>query len=76
MIQFFYITMMYAAIRSLEWHIQVFNSSSIHSHSVAFAQSQQVVEARQAVAVIHQRIMEESPNSILIPRYREGHSAG
>jgi len=70
--------MMIAALRSFDRVEKVFNSSSIHSHQRDVVQSQQVAVVRQAIAVIHSRIMEESPNSfpIRLRMYRDGHSAG
>ncbi len=70
--------LMIEAIRSTERPVQVFNSSSIHSHQRNVVQSQQAAVVRQAIAVIHSRIMEESPNSFPERRQalRDGHSAG
>ena len=70
MTEFFIINtlLMILTVRSFESVSQVFNSSSIHSHQRDVVQSQQVAEVRQAIAVIHSRIMEESPNSFLIRR--------
>ncbi len=80
MTEFFIITviLMMLTVRSFDPVAQVFNSSSIHSHQRDVVQSQQVAEVRQAIAVIHSRIMEESPNSFPIRRTigRDGHSAG
>ena len=64
--------------RSYDRDAQVFNSSSIHSHQRDVVQSQQAAVVRQAIAVIHSRIMEESPNSfpVRFAACRDGHSAG
>ena len=59
------ITLMMLTLRSFERVSEFFNSSSIHSHQRDVVHSQQTAVVRQAIAVIHSRIMEESPNSIL-----------
>ena len=80
MIEFFIINavLMILTVRLFEQVSQVFNSSSIHSHQRNVVQSQQAAVVRQAIAVIHSRIMEESPNSFPKRRQalRDGHSAG
>jgi hypothetical protein len=63
MTEIYIILMMIAVILSLEYCIKVFNSSSIHYQPIATPHCQQAVAARQAVAVISNLIMEESPNS-------------
>ena len=72
--EFFIITFlsMMLTVRSYELVKPIFNSSSIHSHQRAVVQSQyftiglsQAAMVSQAIAVIHSRIMEESPNSFL-----------
>lgn len=70
MILLFIITalLMMPAVRSFEQAVQVFNSSSIHSHQRDVVHSQQDAVVRQAIAVIHSRIMEESPNSFPMRR--------
>lgn len=60
--------LMILTLRSFDRVAQVFNSSSIHSHQRDVVQSQQVAVVRQAIAVIHSRIMEESPNSFPVCR--------
>lgn len=60
--------LMIETLRSFERVCQVFNSSSIHSRQRDVVQSQQDAVVRQAIAVIHSRIMEESPNSFPIRR--------
>jgi len=62
------ITMMMLTFRSFEPVATVFNSSSIHSHQRDVVHSQQAAVVRQAIAVIHSRIMEESPNSFPMRR--------
>jgi hypothetical protein len=76
MTEFFIITviLMMLTVRSFESVNLIFNSSSIQSHQRAVVQHQcwfiglsQAVMVSQAIAVIHSRIMEESPNSF--PRH-------
>ena len=68
--EFFIITFlsMMLTVRLFELVKPIFNSSSIHSHQRDVVHSQQDAEVRQAIAVIHSRIMEESPNSFPIRR--------
>lgn len=58
---------MIIAILSLEWFNKVYNSSSIHSQSIAIifrnTRKLTVANIRQAIAVIIHLVMEESPNS-------------
>lgn len=77
MTEFFIITfiLMMLTIRLFELVEPIFNSSSIQSHQRAVVQHRycfiglsQAVMVSQAIAVIHSRIMEESPNSF--PRHR------
>jgi len=72
--EFFIITfiVMMLTVRSFELVNLIFNSSSIHTHQRAVVQRQhifiglsQAAMVSQAIAVIHSRIMEESPNSFL-----------
>jgi hypothetical protein len=62
------VTLMMLTHRSFERVARIFNSSSIHSHQRAVVHSQHNAEVRQAIAVIHSRIMEESPNSFPMRR--------
>jgi hypothetical protein len=62
------IALMMLTLRSFERVARVFNSSSIHSHQRDVVHSQQDAVVRQAIAVIHSRIMEESPNSFPMRR--------
>lgn len=72
------VTLMMLTVRLFEPVFDFFNSSSIHSHQRDVVHSQQTAVVRQAIAVIHSRIMEESPNSFPIRRLADwdGHSAG
>jgi hypothetical protein len=72
MLEIFIITffIMMLTVRLFELVNPIFNSSSIHSHQRAVVQRQhsinglsQAAMVSQAIAVIHSRIMEESPNS-------------
>ena len=75
MTEIFIITviLMMLIIRLFELVEPIFNSSSIQSHQRAVGEHycfnglSQAVMVSQAIAVIHSRIMEESPNSF--PRY-------
>ncbi len=77
MTEFFIITfiLMILTVRLFELVNPIFNSSSIQSQQRAVVQRRhlfigvsQAVMVSQAIAVIHSRIMEESPNSF--PRRR------
>lgn len=52
-------------VRSYELVKPIFNSSSIHSHQRQLCNTITLIGFAKAIAVIHSRIMEESPNSFL-----------